>query len=64
VDPLTNDCILHYIDHVRFEVSTAMTMKNGVFWDVTPRGSCSNRRFGRNASLGISSQPASVASYS
>jgi hypothetical protein len=21
-------------------------MKNGVFWDVTPRGSCKNRRFG------------------
>jgi hypothetical protein len=21
-------------------------MKNGVFWDVTPRGSCNNRRFG------------------
>jgi hypothetical protein len=22
------------------------TMKNGVFWDVTPCGSCHNRRFG------------------
>jgi hypothetical protein len=22
------------------------TMKNAVFWDVTPRGSCKNRRFG------------------
>jgi hypothetical protein len=22
-------------------------MKNGVFWDVTPCGSCKNRRFGR-----------------
>jgi hypothetical protein len=21
-------------------------MKNGDFWDVTPRGSCNNRRFG------------------
>jgi hypothetical protein len=21
-------------------------MKNDVFWDVTPRGSCNNRRFG------------------
>jgi hypothetical protein len=21
-------------------------LKNGVFWDVTPRGSCKNRRFG------------------
>jgi hypothetical protein len=32
---------------VRFEVFTAATMKNGVFWDVTPCGSCKNRRFGR-----------------
>jgi hypothetical protein len=31
---------------VRVEVFTAVTMKNGVFWDVTPRGSCKNRRFG------------------
>jgi hypothetical protein len=33
-------------DHVRFEVFTAVTMKNGVFWDVTPCGSCKKRRFG------------------
>jgi hypothetical protein len=25
---------------VRFEVLTAVTMKNGVFWVVTPCGSC------------------------
>jgi hypothetical protein len=25
---------------VRFEVFTAVTLKNGVFWDVTPCGSC------------------------
>jgi hypothetical protein len=31
---------------VRFEVFTAVTMKNGVLWDVTPCGSCKNRRFG------------------
>jgi hypothetical protein len=31
---------------IRFEVFTAVTMKNGVFWDVTPCGSCNNRRFG------------------
>jgi hypothetical protein len=31
---------------VRFEVFTAVTTKNGVFWDVTPCGSCKNRRFG------------------
>jgi hypothetical protein len=30
----------------RFEVFTVATMKNGVFWDVTPCGSCKNRRFG------------------
>jgi hypothetical protein len=34
------------ISSVRFEVFTAVIMKNGVFWDVTPRGSCKNRRFG------------------
>jgi hypothetical protein len=28
---------------VRFEVLMAVT---GVFWDITPRGSCKNRRFG------------------
>jgi hypothetical protein len=32
--------------NVRFEVFTAVTMKNGVFWDVTPCGSCSHRRCG------------------
>jgi hypothetical protein len=31
---------------VKFEVFTAVTMKNGVFLDVTPCGSCKNRRFG------------------
>jgi hypothetical protein len=42
---------------VKFEVFTAVTMKNGVFWDGTPCGSGKER-------LGISSQRASVASYS
>jgi hypothetical protein len=32
--------------HERFEVFTAVTMKNCVFWDVTPCDSCKNRRFG------------------
>jgi hypothetical protein len=32
--------------YVRFEVLTAVTRKNAVFWDVTPRGCCKNRRFG------------------
>jgi hypothetical protein len=31
---------------VRFEVITEVTMKNAVFWDVTPCHSCKNRRFG------------------
>jgi hypothetical protein len=30
----------------KFEVFTAVTMKNAVFWDVTLFGSCKNRRFG------------------
>jgi hypothetical protein len=29
--------------YVRFEVFTAVTMKNGVFWDVMPCGSCKNQ---------------------
>jgi hypothetical protein len=33
---------------VRFEVFTAVTMKNCVFWDITPCGSCKNRRLGGN----------------
>jgi hypothetical protein len=32
--------------YVKFEVFTAMTMNNGIFCDVTPCGSCKNRRFG------------------
>jgi hypothetical protein len=36
-----------WIHYVRFEVSTAVTMKNSVFWDVMPCGSCKNRRFGK-----------------
>jgi hypothetical protein len=28
---------------VRFEAFTAVIMKNGVFWDLTPCGSCKNR---------------------
>jgi hypothetical protein len=37
---IIQDCVL-----VRFEVST-VTMKNGVFWDVTPGGACYKRRLG------------------
>jgi hypothetical protein len=46
----------------------AVTMKNGVFWDVTLCGSCKNRCFGgtyhTSLVLGISLQHVSVASYS
>jgi hypothetical protein len=35
----------------RFEVFTAVTMKNAVFWDVAPCRSCVNRRFGGTYSL-------------
>jgi hypothetical protein len=28
---------------VRFEVFMAVTMKNGIFWDVAPYGSCKNQ---------------------
>jgi hypothetical protein len=31
---------------VRFEVFTVLTIKNDVFWDVKPRGSCKDRSFG------------------
>jgi hypothetical protein len=32
--------------NVIFEVFTAVTMKNTVFWDEPPCGSCKNRCFG------------------
>jgi hypothetical protein len=31
--------------NIRFEVFMAVTMKNGVFWDITSCGSCKNQRF-------------------
>jgi hypothetical protein len=34
------------MNDVRFQIFTAVTMKNAVFWDVMPCGSCRNRRFG------------------
>jgi acyl-[acyl carrier protein]--UDP-N-acetylglucosamine O-acyltransferase len=37
--------------YAKFEVFTAVTMKNGFFWDVTPCGSCRNRSFGLNSVL-------------
>jgi hypothetical protein len=32
--------------YLRFEIFTAVTIKNGVFCDITPCGSYKNRRFG------------------
>jgi ribosome biogenesis protein Nip4 len=43
--------LVNSVMNVRFEVFTAVTMKNGVFWVVTPCGSCKNRRFGRTYHL-------------
>jgi hypothetical protein len=28
------------------ELGTTLAVKNGIFWDVTPCGSCKNKRFG------------------
>jgi hypothetical protein len=44
------EALIHLID-IRLEVFTAVTMKNGVFWDVMTCGSCKNRRFGVTWSL-------------
>jgi hypothetical protein len=38
--------VLEVIQFEIFEVFTAVTMKNGVFWDVTLCGSCNDRSFG------------------
>jgi hypothetical protein len=38
-------CSRHVL-YITFEVFTTVTMKNGIIWDVTPCGSCKNRRFG------------------
>jgi hypothetical protein len=42
----TNSPHIQKAQYVRFEVFTALTMKNVVFWNVTPCGSCKNRRIG------------------
>jgi hypothetical protein len=39
------------IKTVGFDVFTAVTMKNAVFWNVAPCRSCVNRRFGGTCSL-------------
>jgi hypothetical protein len=38
--------LAYSLSYVRFEVFTAVTMKNGIFWDVMPCGSCKSWRFG------------------
>jgi hypothetical protein len=43
--PHRNRSVQHSF-YVRFEVFTAVTIKNAVFWDVAPCRSCVNRRFG------------------
>jgi hypothetical protein len=42
----TSTDLTNKLSYERFEIFTAVTMKNNVFWDVTPYGSCKNRRFG------------------
>jgi hypothetical protein len=46
VKPIHGMFVVYDSRTVRFEVFTVVTMKNGVFWDVMPCGSCKNRRFG------------------
>jgi hypothetical protein len=39
---IIEDGILNSVRGVRFEVFTAETMKDGIFWDITPCGFCKN----------------------
>jgi hypothetical protein len=47
-DPVSNTLFIYLFIYlfVRFEVFTEVTIKNGIFWNVTPCASCKNRRFG------------------
>jgi hypothetical protein len=45
--------ILDFVPLVRFEVFTAVTMKNGVFCDDTPCGPSKNRRTSRFCFIGV-----------
>jgi hypothetical protein len=50
--PFALHCIHTYIHtDMRFEVSAALPMRNAIFWDVTPCGSCKNRHFGGTCQL-------------
>jgi hypothetical protein len=42
---------VRHCKHVGFEIFTAVTMNNAVFWDVAPCGFIMNRRFGRTCRL-------------
>jgi hypothetical protein len=44
VNSLPENCLLS-ISPIRFEMFTTVTMRNVVFWDVTPCSSCYNRLF-------------------
>jgi hypothetical protein len=35
--------MMMYIGYVMFEIFTAVTINNAIFWAVTPCGSCNNR---------------------
>jgi hypothetical protein len=48
--PTVKEEIRHYGSQYSARLSALpnnVVVKNGVFWDVTPCGSCKNRRFGR-----------------
>jgi hypothetical protein len=62
------NCYTIITNYLRFEVFTAVTMKNAAFCDIAPCGSCKKGRFGElSVSIirvtRISSQRASVVSY-
>jgi hypothetical protein len=50
MDPL-NEISQRETSVVSFEASTVVSMKNAIYWDVTPCGSCKNRRFRETCSL-------------
>jgi hypothetical protein len=47
MDVHCSDDINYFYDYVGFEVLTAVTMKNSIFWDITPHSPVKvDRRFG------------------
>jgi hypothetical protein len=62
ISPTVKEDICHYLQlevlllqtqsgKLKDFVETYLKLKNGVVWDVAPRGSCKNRRFGGNTRL-------------